>query len=59
MFLDRALEDTRVIILWGETINETIFTSGSFVMNFKNDILDVYQDFQTGKMGILEEKFSQ
>jgi redox-sensitive bicupin YhaK (pirin superfamily) len=44
---DQAL----VIILSGEPINEPVFQHGPFVMNTREEIIQAFQDFQTGKMG--------
>ncbi|MEK3912161.1 pirin family protein [Paenibacillus sp. FSL H7-0331] len=44
-------DDTLVIILSGEPINEPIFQQGPFVMNSREEITEAYQDFQSGKMG--------
>lgn len=57
-FIDvEALEDTRLIMLSGEPINEPLSTYGPFVMNTEDEIREAIIDYQSGKMGILTENF--
>lgn len=49
---------TRAIVLSGEPINEPIVSYGPFVMNSQQEIMQAIQDYQAGKLGVLEEKFS-
>ncbi len=51
-----ALEDTRILFLSGEAINEKMVAQGPFVMNSENEIMEAYRDYQMGKMGILIEE---
>ncbi|WP_256759413.1 pirin family protein [Cohnella sp. WQ 127256] len=44
-------DDTLVIILSGEPINEPMYQHGPFVMNSKEEIMEAFKDFQAGKMG--------
>ena len=51
-----ALEDTRVLLLSGEPLNEKVVSHGPFVMNSETEILEAMRDYQMGKMGILIEE---
>ncbi len=53
----RAEQKTRAILLAGEPIEEPLATYGPFVMNSQAEIMQAMRDYQTGKMGVLEEKF--
>ena len=50
-----ALEDTRVLLLSGEPLNEKVVSHGPFVMNSETQILEAMRDYKMGKMGILIE----
>lgn len=50
-----ALEDTRVLLLSGEPINEKVVSYGPFVMNSQTQIMEAMRDYQMGKMGVLIE----
>jgi quercetin 2,3-dioxygenase len=50
-----ALEDTRLILLSGEPLNEKTVAHGPFVMNSETEILEAMRDYQMGKMGVLIE----
>jgi len=50
-----ALEDTRVLLLSGEPLNEEMVSHGPFVMNTQTQIMEAMRDYQKGKMGILIE----
>ncbi len=50
-----ALEDTRVLLLSGEPLNEQMVSHGPFVMNTQTQIMEAMRDYQKGKMGILIE----
>ena len=50
-----ALEDTRILLVSGEPINEKVVAHGPFVMNTETQILEAMRDYQKGKMGILIE----
>lgn len=51
-----ALEDTRVLLMSGEPLNESVVSHGPFVMNTQTEILEAMRDYQKGKMGILIEE---
>ena len=50
----KSNEDAIVLVLSGEPINEPIVSYGPFVMNTKQEIMDAYDDLNTGKFGFLE-----
>lgn len=51
-----AEEDTRLLLLSGEPLNEEVVTHGPFVMNTQTEIMEAMRDYQKGKMGILIEE---
>lgn len=50
-----ALEDSVVLVLSGEPINEPIASHGPFVMNTREEIIQAYNDFSSGKYGHLKD----
>lgn len=50
-----ALEDTRILLMTGEPLNEKVVAHGPFVMNSESQILEAMRDYQMGKMGVLIE----
>jgi hypothetical protein len=48
-----ATEDSIVLILSGEPINEPIFPYGPFLMNTREEIIQAYDDLSNGKFGHL------
>ena len=56
-FTVKAQEDTRFILLAGAPIKEPLATYGPFVMNNQREIIQALNDYQSGKMGKLEEVF--
>jgi len=54
-FTVEATEDSIVLILSGQPINEPIFPHGPFVMNTREEIMQAFEDFNTGKFGYLED----
>jgi redox-sensitive bicupin YhaK (pirin superfamily) len=51
----KANEDSIVLILSGEPINEPIVPYGPFLMNTKAEIIQAYEDLNNGKFGFLED----
>jgi quercetin 2,3-dioxygenase len=54
-FLVEALDDSVILILSGEPLNEPIASYGPFVMNTKEEIEQAYSDLKDGKFGYLED----
>jgi quercetin 2,3-dioxygenase len=50
-----ATENTKLLVLSGQPIDEPIVPYGPFVMNTKEEIMQAYNDFNTGKFGVLED----
>lgn len=48
-----AREDSRILVMSGEPIEEPIARYGPFVMNTKAELIQAVQDYQAGKMGHL------
>lgn len=48
-----AKEESRILIMSGEPIEEPIARYGPFVMNTKTELVEAIQDYQSGKMGHL------
>jgi quercetin 2,3-dioxygenase len=50
-----AKDDTRILLLSGEPLNEKVVSHGPFVMNSETQILEAMRDYKIGKMGVLIE----
>lgn len=48
-----AREDSRILVMSGEPIEEPIARYGPFVMNTREELIQAVQDYQAGKMGHL------
>jgi quercetin 2,3-dioxygenase len=54
-FTLRASEDSKLLILAGEPINEPMVSHGPFVMNSIEEINEAIEDYEAGKMGVLTQ----
>ncbi|WP_419868573.1 pirin family protein [Chryseobacterium sp. CT-SW4] len=54
-FTIEAQEDSIILIISGEPINETIYSHGPFVMNSREEIMQAFDDYNTGRFGYLED----
>lgn len=52
--VEALTDDALVLILSGQPINEPVVQYGPFVMNTREEIVQAYNDFQTGKYGSLD-----
>ena len=49
----KANQDSKILIMAGNPINEPMDSQGPFVMNSETEILEAMRDYQQGKMGFL------
>lgn len=54
-FTIKATQNSIVLILSGEPINEPIAAHGPFVMNTREQIMEAFQDYELGKFGKLAD----
>jgi redox-sensitive bicupin YhaK (pirin superfamily) len=50
----QAMEESTILFGHGEPFNEPVVAQGPFVMNSREEIMQAYEDFQSGKMGTWE-----
>ena len=53
-FTLEALEESELLIVGGEPINEPVVSYGPFVMNTTQEIQEAISDFRSGRMGSLD-----
>lgn len=54
-FTVQANENAIVLVLSGQPLNEPIAAHGPFVMNTQQQLIDAFNDYNTGKFGYLED----
>jgi redox-sensitive bicupin YhaK (pirin superfamily) len=53
-FYLEGVTQSRLLVLSGLPLNETVKTYGPFVMNTQSELIEAMNDYQDGKMGYLE-----
>jgi quercetin 2,3-dioxygenase len=49
-----ASQESKILFLGGEPLNEPIIGYGPFVMNTQSEIAEAFRDFEAGKMGVID-----
>ena len=52
-----VLEETKILFLSGQPLEEEVTHYGPFVMTTQTEIMEAMRDYQQGKMGVLIEEF--
>ena len=45
------VKETRFLLIAGDPIGEPVARGGPFVMNTKSEVLQAFEDYQSGKLG--------
>lgn len=53
-FTIEAIDDAKILILSAEPIHEPIAAHGPFVMNTRQELIEAFNDYNSGKFGYLE-----
>lgn len=48
-----SLNDSLILVLSGSPLNEPIAAQGPFVMNTRTELMEAFEEFRTGKFGVL------
>ena len=54
-FTVEAIEDAVVLVLSGQPLKEPIAAHGPFVMNTREELVEAFEEYNTGKFGYLED----